>query len=439
MRVTKAHKIKLNPTPEQEQYFWQAAGVARYAFNWGLDRWNLYSEYNWQVKNAGIGDKISISGRLLKKEFNRVKPEWVGNVTCWAYQGAFDDLQSAFRNFFEKSKKGLLPKSNKPRKDKKPNGWPRFKSKKRSLPCFYLANSSLRIDGYNIQFDKGRVGWVNMTEEIRFNGKILGGRISYSQGCWWLSVQVETEHQSKPVSGAVGVDLGIKYLAVTSDGVIYNNPKALKEAQAKLRRLQRKLDRQRRANNPDNFNPDGTAKKNVKNWVVSNKMKKTQQQITKVSTRIANIRQEASHQMTTEIANTYQVIGVEDLNLKGMMKNHRLAQAIGDAALFEKRRQLEYKTKWNGGEVVQVNRWFPSSKICSECGFINAELTLSVREWTCPECKTTHHRDGNAAVNIRNEALKQLNNNSPVLPGSDSKAPMVTQAVGSNVVGEPTH
>jgi len=435
--VTKAHRIKLNPTPDQEQYFWQAAGIARYTFNWGLAEWNFFSDYNWQVKQAGIGDTIPVNGRWLKKRFNQVKPNWINDVTTWASQGAFDDLQSAFRNFFHKRKNGLLPKADKPRKDGKPNGWPRFKSKQKSIPAFYLANTALKFDDYNVQFDKGRVGWVNMTEELRFDGKILGARISYRHGDWWLSVQVETIHNQPQLDDAVGVDLGIKYLAVTSDGVFYENPKALKEAQAKLRRLQRKLDRQRRANNPENFNENGTVKKGAKNWIVSNKIKQTERQITKLHARIANIRQDASHKLTTDIASSYEIIGIEDLNLRGMVKNHRLAQAISDAALYEKRRQLEYKTGWNGGIIIPISRWFPSSKTCSNCGYINANLTLAIREWTCPECGINHHRDGNAAVNIKNEALKQLNY-SPVLPGSDLKEPSVTQAIGSNVDGEST-
>jgi putative transposase len=190
--MEKAHKIRLNPTSEQEQYFWRAAGIARYAFNWGLAEWNFLSDYKWQAKKAGTEAEFPISGRLLKKEFNRIKPSWVSEVTCWAYQGAFDDLQAAFRNFFEKRKKGLLtpPKDWKPRKDKRPFGYPRFKSKFRSTPAFYLANTVLNLDNHWIQFDKKRVGWVNMAEPLRFTGKVLGGRVSYQKGYWWLSVQV---------------------------------------------------------------------------------------------------------------------------------------------------------------------------------------------------------------------------------------------------------
>lgn len=426
--ILKAHKIKLNPTPEQVQYLFRAAGVARYAFNWGLAEYNRRLDHNREVEKTGQGEKVKVSGRLLKKEFNQVKPQWANEVTTWAAQGAFDDLQKAFSGFWQKHKNGALPKAIKPRKDKRPNGWPRFKARNHTTPAFYLANIALKFDGHNVQFDKRRVGWVNMAEPLRFSGKIMGARVTYKGGHWWLSVQVEVDHEiptRKP--DAVGVDLGIKYLGVTSDGVLYENPKALYKEAKRLRKLQRKLDRQRRANNPDNFNEDGTIKKGIKlEWVKSEKQKRAEAAITKLHARIANIRREAAHEMTTDIATTYGVIGVEDLNIKGMLQNGRLAKAISDSSMYEKRRQLEYKAVWNGGQVVPVDRWFPSSKTCSGCGAINAELTLSVREWTCDNCGNVNHRDGNAAVNIRSEALRLLSDDQQavtVLPGPDVKSP----------------
>ncbi len=410
--ITKAHKIKLNPTQEQEKYFWRAAGIARFAFNWGVAEYNRRLDYNRQVEKTGEGEKLKCSGRLLKKEFNTFKPEWVSEVTCWAYQGAFDDLQKAYTNYFDKHKKGLLlpPKGTKPRNDNRPFGWPTFKSRHRSTPSFYLANISIRLDNHFVTFDTKRVGPVNMAEKLRFDGRILAGRVSYRSGRWWLSIQVEIEHETPQMNNdAVGVDLGIKYLAVTSDGITYDNPKPLKQAERNLKRLQRKLDRQRRANNPDNYNEAGTPKRGVE-WVKSNNMIKTDQAISKLSYRVACIRNETSHRMTTEIAKDYGIIGVEDLNIKGMMKNGRMSKAMADAALFEKRRQLTYKAEWNGGIVTPISQWFPSSKKCNVCDWINQDLQLKDRKWTCGGCGTVHHRDGNAAVNIRNEAIRILTN-----------------------------
>lgn len=396
--MIKAHKIRLNPTKEQEQYFWQAAGVARFAFNWGL------AEYN-RRKDAGEKVKIVGKGATLKQEFTALKSSqfpWLGEVTSYAYQGAFTDLQKAISNYFDRKKKGdiKLLHDYKPRKDGKPFGWPRFKSKDRETPSFYQANICLRFDGYLVRIEKCP-GWVNMTEVLRFDGKVMGARVSYHANHWWLSVYVEVDHE--PIqhnNDVVGVDLGIKYLAVTSDGVIYDNPKALQDAQRKLRRLQRHLDRQSLKNDKGEMLP---AKVQGKNWY------KTQEQISRLHYRIASIRNEASHQMTTELTRQYGVIGVENLNIKGMVKNRRLSRAVSDAALFEKRRQLEYKAAWSGSIVVPVSRWFPSSKLCNGCGEINAELKLSDREWTCSNCGQFNHRDGNASQNIRDETVRILN------------------------------
>lgn len=408
MKIIKAHKIRLNPTPEQEQYFWRASGVARFAFNWGLAEYNKRKEAGEKVKITGKGPNL-IKGFVVLKS---TEIPWASEVTTWAYQGAFKDLQRAISNYFERKKKGQLkkPAGWKPRKDKKPFGWPRFKSKQRTVPSFYLANVALKFDDHYFQFDKKRVGWINMTECLRFDGQVIAGRISYRSEYWWLSVQVEVDHEvPQNTNGSVGVDLGIKYLAVTSDGQIFDNPKPYVKAQKKLRRLQRKLDRQRRANNPQNYNEDGTSKKGCKDWHKSQNMIKTDLQISRLHFRIANIRQEESHKMTTELTENYGVVGIEDLNINGMKKNRRIAKAISDAALYEKRRQFEYKAKWNGGTAVPIDRWFPSSKTCNECGWVNADLTLADRYWTCKECEVNHHRDGNAAINIRDEALRVLN------------------------------
>lgn len=405
--LTRAHKIKLNPTEEQATYVRQAAGIARYAYNWGLAEYNRILDYNRTVTDNA--DKLPVSGRLLKKEFNKIKPDWVSDVTCWAYQGAFDDLQSAFRMYFQKQKKGLLkpPKGWKPRKDNRPYGWPTFKSKYRTTPSFYQHNNGLKFNDYEVKL--AVVGWLNMTEPLQLDGDVIGARVSYSQGHWWLSVQVEFEADVTPApSRAVGVDFGIKYLAVTSDGRFYANPKAFIKAQAKLRRFQRKLDRQRRAKNPSNYNEDGTIKKGPKEWLSSNKMKITEAKITKLHAKIANTRMDASHNLTTEIANEYGIVCLEDLNIKGMMQNGKLSKAISDAALYEKRRQLEYKVDERGGTVVFIDQWFPSSKKCNGCDWINAELTLSDRSWICQECGQINERDENAALNIRDEGMRIL-------------------------------
>lgn len=285
--VIKAHKIRLNPTAEQSAYLFKAAAVARFAWNWGL------AEYNSRDKA-----RVIAKGDCLKAEFTALKnslPEWVwmNEVTTWAYQGAFSDLQAAINRYFKLKKSGQLkpPPDYKPRKDGKPFGWLRFKARDKTTPAFYLANIALKFDGYNVQFDKGRVGWINMTEPLRFDGKIMAARISYYANHWWISVQVEVLSETVKAINAktIGIDLGIKYLATVSDDVIidskpvrvFENPRPLQAVQRKLRRLQRKLER---------------AQKGSKNE------QELKRQITKLHFRATNIRQDASHKMTTAIA-----------------------------------------------------------------------------------------------------------------------------------------
>lgn len=411
MIVTKAHRIKLNPTPEQEQYFWRAAGIARQTWNWGLAQLNDQVDRNRQAQLPS--QKCPINNdywNAMKRAYTFLKPAYTREVTTWAVQGAFADLRAAYRGYWKKFNNGTLRPAKKPRRDGRPNGWPTFKVKNHTTPAFYLANIAIRLDGHFINFDMGRVGPVNMAEEFRFaGGCIQNGRISYRQGQWWLSISVDVEHKQTCGAGAVGVDLGVKYLAVTSDGQVADNPRPLRKALRKLRRVQRKLDRQRRANNPDRFDEKGRFVKGTgEKWHESARMKKTRAQLTKIHARIANVRNDAAHQLTTDIVRANEVIVIEDLNIRGMMSNRKLAKDIADAAMYEKRRQLEYKAAQSGAVVVPVSRWFPSSKLCSGCGWIYAGLKLSEREWTCRACGQVNHRDGNAAVNLLNEGLRIL-------------------------------
>ncbi len=413
--MLKAHKIRLNPTPEQSQYFWRAAGIARLAWNWGL------AEYN-RRKEAGEKVKITGKGETLKNEFSalkNIKYPFCLEVTTYAWQQAFIDLQKAINRYFDFKKKGLLvkPRDWKPRKDGKSFGWPRFKSRNRSTPAFYEANTGLRFDGNNVRLPK--IGSVNMTEPLRLAGKVMGARITYSGGHWWISAQVDTpdEPPKKPVNHQqVEVDMGIRYLAVTSDGDRYENPKALPKAQAKLARFQQLLDRQRRANNPDNYNEDGTIKAGPKTWVVSNRMKKTEFKIARLHARIKNVRQDAAHKMTTKIATSYGTVVIEDLDLSQMLNNNPTAKWLADAALYEKRRQLEYKTTWNGGELKIVDTLKCTNKRCSQCGYVNDYVKSHMLTWTCQNCEAENDKYVNSNKNI-----KHLNTSPDYQDGDDKR------------------
>lgn len=336
----------------------------------------------------------------LKVEFNRRRNEegfapFVGEVQSYAYQYAFQDLQSAISRYHDLRKKGKLkaPDGWKPRKDGKPFGWPRFKAKGKATPSFGLANNGgMKFDGHNVVIVRCPGGAVNIAEPLRFDGKVLGGRVTHTGGRWHLAVQVEIADTEKNADtlAAVGIDMGIKYRAVTSDGVLYDNPNALAANKRKLAKLQRSASRMWEMN----------GKTPTANW------RKMQAKIAKLHARIADIRREDAHEMTTEIVNEYGLIGVEDLNIRGMVKNRRLARAVSDAGMYQVRQQLEYKAEATGAKVIVVDRWFASSKTCSACGEKVKELPLSVRQWACPSCGAEHERDGNAAINIRNEAVK---------------------------------
>lgn len=381
--MIKAHVIRLNPTKDQERYFWRCAGVARYTWNWALAELNAAYDR---------GERPAVAS--LKREFNRLRKEdgfapFVGEVQSYAYQQAFADLQKALSRYHDFRKRGLLkPPVGWGRKDRKPFGWPLFKGRNRSTPAFYLANNGgLRLQGNQVTIQRCPGGPVNMAEPLRFAGKVMGGRVRYRAGHWYLAVQVDVPVEPAPAhtGPAVGLDVGIKALAVTSDGVIYDNPKAAARYQRKLRLLQRSLSRQTRG---------------------GSNYRKTHAKIARLHERIANIRKHALHQVSHEVTRDYGLIGLEDLNVAGMLKNDKLARSVSDASFSEMARQITYKADWRGGRVVKVSRWFPSSKTCNDCGHMMADMPLSVRWWQCPTCGAEHDRDGNAAVNIRNEAVK---------------------------------
>ena len=364
----RAHKIRLNPTPDQAVYFRKATGTARFAYNWALD----------QVKQALNAGKSPDSVLTLKKRFNAIKRAqfpWVYEVTKCAVEGAFVNLASALSNFFA-SKRGQRIGQR--------MGFPRFKRKKRGVGSFYLANDKFSLDGHWLIVPK--LGRVNMTEPLRFAGKILGATISEHAGWWWVSIQVEVPHEPPVHTGhAVGVDVGLKDLAVTSDGERFENQKPFRRALGRVKRLQRTVSRRLKGSQ------NGT---------------KAVRQLARAHYRVACLRADIQHKLTTRLAQQAAVLGIEDLNVAGMLKNRRLAGALADAGLGELHRQLGYKAAWYGGQVVIVDRFYPSSRIHHGCGGYKDDLELSDRRWICPACGELVDRDLNAARNIRDQALR---------------------------------
>ncbi|MBV7337023.1 transposase [Chloroflexi bacterium TSY] len=370
MTATRAHKIRLNPTDEQEVYFRKAAGTARFAYNWALNQWKGHKEL-FPEQPHGV--------MAIKKDLNHIKYSkfpWMLEVAKDVIENALANLGRALKNYFD-SKEG---KCEGPRV-----GFPRFKSKKHSKRSFGLNNDKFRVDGHWIRIPK--LGWVNMAEELRFAGKIMSGVVSETGGKWYVSITVQID-QAEPIRhpvASVGIDLGLKTLATLSDGEAFENQKRLRSELNKLKRLNRELARRQEG---------------------SNRWWKTKRRLQRFHARIRNRRQDAIHKMTTQIAKTYRLVGLEALNVKGMQRNRRLALSVADAAMGEITRQLLYKSEWFGGTVQQIGRFYASSKTCNACSHINQDLTLSDRQWTCTGCGVIHDRDWNAAKNIEQEALR---------------------------------
>lgn len=363
--MQRAHKIRLNPTPEQSRWLLQACGVARFCFNWGLAEW---------LRQYEAGEKPS--AYKLKKQFNAIRHEqfpWSYEVSKCAVDSGFLNLDRAFRNFFRRCENGAVKK-----------GYPNFKSKRRSRKSFRMDGGRIGLDGHWLKLEKLDEP-INMAEMLRFDGEIKSATISEDAGHWYAAVNVEVESpEHKHPQESVGVDLGIKTLAVLSDGVQYENQGLLRSELRKLKRLNRELSRRQEG---------------------SGRWNHTKQKLARFHKRIANRRLDYQHKVTTEIASTYRIIGVEDLNVAGMVRNHCLALSISDAGFGEIRRQLSYKSEWFGGILVEIDRFFPSSKLCRFCGCINSDLTLADRTWTC-DCGAVLDRDLNAALNIEGQALR---------------------------------
>lgn len=352
--MLKAHKIRLNPNKDQENYFYKAAGTARFAYNWAVAKWR-----------EAVGKKPT--ALELKKQFNSEKPDWVYEVTKCAAEGAFFDFGSALSKHY---KEGA--------------GQPQFKSKNRGHFSFYLANDKFDIKGNWLRVPK--LGLVNCAEKLRFKGKIVGATISREAKWWYVSVTVELpEPEKKPPNGQCGLDLGILRLATLSDGTTFENARPLKKNQSRLAQLQQKLAKKQ---------------KGSKNWL------KLKAKIRRLHKQIQDIRKDILHKLTTTIAQSYGYVAVENLNVTGMLKNHKLAQALSDAALSLLKELLTSKVQATGGVIVAVDRFFASSKLCSSCGEKRAELSLGERIFSCAKCGLVVDRDLNAALNILNEGLR---------------------------------
>jgi putative transposase len=356
--VFRAYRTELDPNSAQRTSLLRHAGAARFAYNWGLTK--RMEEYK-----ASGG---SLNAIALHRELNHLKKSdfpWMYQVSKCAPQEALRDLDKAFKNFFEGRGK-----------------YHRFKSRKRRGAGSFRLTGSIKVHRDRIQLP--RVGLVKLKEKEYLptaGVHILSATVSERAGYWFVSVQVEEEIQVPANLGrVVGVDVGVLRLATVSDGAVIENPKALKRYDGKLRRLQRSLSRKQR---------------NSRNRT------KARMALAGCHYRVACIRRDALHKATTMLAKTKSVIAVEDLAVRNMMGNHRLAGSLADASFSEFHRMLEYKARWYGSVVVKADRFFPSTKRCSVCGSVKAEVKLSERVFKCDACGSLVDRDLNAALNLR--------------------------------------
>lgn len=361
--IHRGYKTELKLNKFQQTLCRKHTGCARFTYNWGLQR--KITEYAKTKKAPTAIDLHRELNHLKKTEF-----PWMYEVSKCAPQEALRNLDQAFRHFFRRVQKGEKP------------GFPKFKSRKQGQGSFRLTGV-IRVFKDAIQLP--RLGVLRLKEHGYLPSEsdqihILSATVSAKANRWFVSLQVQEEITIvEPTGPVAGVDVGLHRLVTVSDGTLVENPKALIQYERKLKRFQRRLARKTQG---------------------SQNHRKVLFMLQKLHRRIANIRKDAIHKVTTLLAKTKSVVGIEDLNVRGLLQNHCVAKAVGDASWFEFRRQLEYKARWFGVTLVVAPRFFPSSKRCSQCGHVKVDLRLSTRRFVCKQCGFAMDRDLNASINL---------------------------------------
>ena len=397
MKTIQAYRFALDLAPGQERGVLAHAGAARVAHNWALAKVKAVMDQRTAERSYGVPDErltpsLSWSLAGLRKAWNQAKVEvapWWGEVSKEAFNTGLDALARGLKNWSD-SREGA--------RAGRPVGFPRFKSRRRTTPSVRFTTGAIRVEPDRMHVVLPRLGRLKLHESARKlarrlnNGtaRIMSATVRRVAGRWHVAFCVEVERaERKPAQprSVVGVDVGVKHLAVLSTGELVGNPRHMVAAQGRLRALGRALSRK---TGPDRR----IGRRPSKGW------ERASARLARAHARVANLRRDGLHKLTTRLTREHGTIVVEDLNLTGMLANRRLARHIADAGFAEIRRQLAYKTVWNGGRLLVADRWYPSSKTCSGCGTVKAKLALSEREYTCESCGLVIDRDRNAALNL---------------------------------------
>ena len=388
--MIKTYKVMLLPNNKQKTKLFACAGVARWAYNWALSK---------QQENYKNGGKFLSDGELRKKLTKLKQTEeysWLSQYSNNITKQAIKDACQAYKNFFEGRAK-----------------FPKFKSKKRSRPSFYVDTAKIKITDTHVKLEKlttskksnkQKLNYIKLAEKCRIpignNTKYYNPRVTFDGLNWWLSIgveEVETKHQN--YTEGIGIDLGVKELAVVSNGQKFKNinkTDKVRKLEKRLKRLQRKLSRKYEKNKIQTEGGEYRYRKTAN-------IKKLEYLVLKTYRRLKNIRHDYTHQITASLVKTKpEYVVMEDLNTKGILQNRRLAKAVQEQMFREFIRQMEYKCQRNSIRFILADRFYPSSKICSSCGNIKEQLSLSERKYRCNQCGLEIDRDINASINLKN-------------------------------------
>lgn len=360
MEITRGYRVRIYPNKEQEQYFLRTVGACRWVYNHFLEKKrDYYLEHNKALTYGVTSSQLTV----LRKEV-----DWLSDAQFQPLQQSLRQLDVAYSNFFRKQAR-----------------FPKFKSRRDSRQSFNKV-TGWSIDGNKLSIVRGM--------SVRFRGTFPAkreGTLTISRdatGRWYASTLATIQAEQTKLSGVIGIDLGLTHLAITSDGDKYDNPSMAKKRAKRMKQIQQSLARKQQG---------------------SNRYAKAKLEVARLHRKVANQRINHLHQVSSAITSkNHALIAVEDLAVANMRKNHSLSGSITDVGWGELLKQLEYKQLWRGGQFVKIDRFFPSSKTCSECGFIQQDMPLSVRQWECPRCGAQHDRDINAAKNILKQAGERL-------------------------------